>query len=397
MSEPVQRRILLGITGGIAAYKAVELTRLLVKEDVAVRVVMTAAAERFITPLTLQAVSGHPVHDDLWGSDGSGAMAHIDLSRSADAIVVAPASADFLAKLARGSADDLLSTLCLARACPLIVAPAMNRQMWEHPATQRNMRTLRDDGVVILGPDSGVQACGETGMGRMSEPEALCDQIIGWFQPKLLEGITVVVTAGPTFERVDAVRGLTNQSSGRMGFAVARAARDGGARVILVSGPTALPPPAGVQVVPVLSAQDMLKAVERAIPECQMFIAVAAVADYTPLNPREQKMKKDARILTLELAPTADILANVANRANPPFCVGFAAESENLDEYAEAKRRRKNLPLLAANLAQDAFGADDNALILFDDAGRHPLPRASKLVQARRLIEHAARLYRQHA
>jgi phosphopantothenoylcysteine decarboxylase/phosphopantothenate--cysteine ligase len=259
------------------------------------------------------------------------------------------------------------------------------------------MRTLRDDGVVILGPDSGVQACGETGMGRMSEPEALCDQIIGWFQPKLLEGITVVVTAGPTFERVDAVRGLTNQSSGRMGFAVARAARDGGARVILVSGPTALPPPAGVQVVPVLSAQDMLKAVERAIPECQMFIAVAAVADYTPLNPREQKMKKDARILTLELAPTADILANVANRANPPFCVGFAAESENLDEYAEAKRRRKNLPLLAANLAQDAFGADDNALILFDDAGRHPLPRASKLVQARRLIEHAARLYRQHA
>jgi len=358
---------------------------------------MTAAAERFITPLTLQAVSGHPVHDDLWGSDGSGAMAHIDLSRSADAIVVAPASADFLAKLARGSADDLLSTLCLARACPLIVAPAMNRQMWEHPATQRNMRTLRDDGVVILGPDSGVQACGETGMGRMSEPEALCDQIIGWFQPKLLEGITVVVTAGPTFERVDAVRGLTNQSSGRMGFAVARAARDGGARVILVSGPTALPPPAGVQVVPVLSAQDMLKAVERAIPECQMFIAVAAVADYTPLNPREQKMKKDARILTLELAPTADILANVANRANPPFCVGFAAESENLDEYAEAKRRRKNLPLLAANLAQDAFGADDNALILFDDAGRHPLPRASKLVQARRLIEHAARLYRQHA
>jgi phosphopantothenoylcysteine decarboxylase/phosphopantothenate--cysteine ligase len=397
MSEHVQRRILLGITGGIAAYKAVELTRLLVKEDVAVRVVMTAAAERFITPLTLQAVSGHPVHDDLWGSDGSGAMAHIDLSRSADGIVVAPASADFLAKLSRGSADDLLSTLCLARTCPLIVAPAMNRQMWEHPATQRNMRTLRDDGVVILGPDSGVQACGETGMGRMSEPEALCDQIIGWFQPKLLEGITVVVTAGPTFERVDAVRGLTNQSSGRMGFAVARAARDAGARVMLVSGPTALPPPAGVQVVPVLSAQDMLKAVERAIPECQMFIAVAAVADYTPLNPREQKMKKDARILTLELAPTADILANVANRADPPFCVGFAAESENLDEYAEAKRRRKNLPLLAANLAQDAFGADDNALILFDDAGRHPLPRASKLVQARRLIEHAARLYRQHA
>jgi phosphopantothenoylcysteine decarboxylase/phosphopantothenate--cysteine ligase len=397
MSPPVERRILLGITGGIAAYKAVELTRLLVKEDVAVRVVMTAAAERFITPLTLQAVSGHPVHDDLWGADDHGGMAHIDLSRSADAIVVAPASADFLAKLAHGSADDLLSTLCLARACPLIVAPAMNRQMWEHPATQRNMRTLRDDGVVILGPDSGVQACGETGMGRMSEPEALCDQIVGWFQPKLLEGLTVVVTAGPTFERVDAVRGLTNQSSGRMGFAVARAARDAGARVILVSGPTALPPPAGVDVVPVLSAQDMLKAVEKAMPECQMFIGVAAVADYTPLNPREQKMKKDARILTLELAPTADILANVANRANPPFCVGFAAESENLDEYAEAKRRRKNLPLLAANLAQDAFGADDNTLILFDDAGRHPLPRASKLIQARRLIEHAARLYRQHA
>lgn len=397
MNQPAQRRILLGITGGIAAYKAVELTRLLVKDGVSVRVVMTAAASRFITPLTLHAVSGQPVHDDLWSSDEHGAMAHIDLSRSADAIVVAPASADFLAKLAHGSADDLLSTLCLARTCPLIVAPAMNRQMWEHPATQRNMRMLHDDGVIVFGPDSGVQACGETGMGRMSEPEALCDRIVGWFQPKLLQGVTVVVTAGPTFERVDAVRGLTNQSSGRMGYAVARAARDAGARVILVTGPTAVPPPPGVQVVPVLSAQEMLRAVEKAMPECQMFIAVAAVADYTPLSPREQKMKKDARILTLELAPTADILANVANRADPPFCIGFAAESENLEEYAEAKRRRKNLPLLAANLAQDAFGADDNELILFDDAGRHPLPRASKLVQARRLIEHAARLYRQQA
>lgn len=393
MTESRRRSVLLGMTGGIAAYKAAELVRSLVQEEADVRVVMTEAATRFVTPHTMQALSGHPVYTDMWDTRIDNGMSHIELSRGAGVIVVAPASADFLAKLAHGAADDLLSTLCLARECPLIVAPAMNRQMWQHPATQRNVAMLREDGVVVLGPDSGSQACGETGMGRMTEPEALCDQILGWFEPKVLDRLNVVVTAGPTFERIDAVRGITNLSSGRMGYAVARAARDAGARVALISGPTMLTPPGGVRVIRVTSAQEMLEAVERSLGDCHMFVSVAAVADYAPLNPQDQKIKKDARILGLELAPTADILANVASRANPPFCVGFAAESEKLDEYAEAKRKRKHLPLLAANLAQDAIGADTNELVLFDDDGRHVLPRASKLTQARLLMQHAAQLY----
>jgi phosphopantothenoylcysteine decarboxylase/phosphopantothenate--cysteine ligase len=269
----------------------------------------------------------------------------------------------------------------------------MNRQMWEHPATQRNVAQLRADGVAVLGPDSGSQACGESGMGRMLEPESLADEILAWFEPKVLAGYRVLVTAGPTFERIDAVRGITNASSGKMGFAVARAAREAGADVTLVSGPTTLAPPTGVTLKRVTSAQEMLGAVETSIGTCDIFISVAAVADYTPLNPQDQKMKKDARILSLELAPTPDILANVASRANPPFCVGFAAESERLDEYAEAKRKRKHLPLLAANIAQQTIGADDSELILFDDQGRHPLPRAPKLEQARKLIAHIAKLY----
>ncbi|MBI1397754.1 MAG: bifunctional phosphopantothenoylcysteine decarboxylase/phosphopantothenate--cysteine ligase CoaBC [Betaproteobacteria bacterium] len=393
MSDTPTRHILLGVTGGIAAYKAAELTRQLVRQTATVNVVMTDAATRFLTPHTMQALSGHPVYTDMWDPRVSNGMSHIELSRDADLIVVAPASADFLAKLANGHADDLLSTLCLARDCPLLVAPAMNRQMWEHPATQRNVATLRDDGVLVLGPDSGSQACGETGMGRMTEPDALCEQILGWFEPKVLRDTNVVVTAGPTFERIDAVRGLTNLSSGRMGYAIARAARDAGANVVLVSGPTMLAPPPGVRLVPVTSAQDMLEAVERALADCHIFISVAAVADYTPLHPQDQKIKKDARVLAVELAPTPDILANVASRANPPFCVGFAAESERLDEYAEAKRKRKHLPLLAANLAQKAIGAESSEIVLFDDEGRHPLPEATKTVQARRLVQHIARLY----
>lgn len=393
MSDPQTRRILLGITGGIAAYKAAELSRLIVQAGARLNVVMTDAATRFITPHTLQALSGHPVYSDMWDPRVDNGMSHIELSRDADVIVIAPASADFLAKLVHGHADDLLSTLCLARDCPLIVAPAMNRQMWQHPATQRNVATLREDGVMVLGPDSGSQACGETGMGRMTEPDSLCEQILGWFEPKVLDRTNVVITAGPTFERIDAVRGITNLSSGRMGYSIARAARDAGARVVLVTGPTMLPPPPGVRVVKVTSAQDMLQAVEKSLGECHIFVGVAAVADYAPLTPQEQKIKKDARILALELAPTPDILANIASRANPPFCVGFAAESERLEEFAEAKRQRKHLPLLAANLAQEAIGAESSELVLFDDEGRHVLPKAPKLEQARRLVQHIARLY----
>lgn len=393
MSESPQRRLVLGLTGGIAAYKAAELARLLIGQNAAVQVVMTEAATRFIAAATMQALSGRPVYSDLWDTRIDNGMAHIDLSREADLIVVAPASADFLAKLAHGLCDDLLSTLCVARDCPLLVAPAMNRQMWEHPATQRNVAQLRQDGIMVLGPDSGSQACGESGMGRMLEPESLAEEIFAAFQPKVLAGCRVLVTAGPTFERIDAVRGITNASSGKMGYAVARAAKEAGADVTLVSGPTGLEAPAGVMLKRVTSAQDMLSAVDASVGTCDIFISVAAVADYTPLNPQEQKMKKDARILSVELAPTPDILANVASRANPPFCVGFAAESERLDEYAEAKRKRKHLPLLAANIAQQSIGADDSELILFDDQGRHPLPRAPKLEQARKLIAHIARLY----
>jgi phosphopantothenoylcysteine decarboxylase/phosphopantothenate--cysteine ligase len=354
---------------------------------------MTEAACAFITPVTLQALSGRPVWTDLWDDRARGAMAHIELVRGRSLMLVAPATADFIARLATGQADDLLSTAALARDCPLAVAPAMNRQMWEHPATRRNVERLRGDGVEIWGPDEGDQACGETGMGRMLEPERLAEFVARALRPRLLNGLRVLVTAGPTFERIDAVRGITNQSSGKMGYAVARAAWEAGAEVTLVSGPTALVPPPVARVVQVESAQQMASAVNAFVPDIDIFVSVAAVADYHVLNPSEQKIKKDAHILTLELAPNTDILAAVAALADPPYCVGFAAESENLDEFAEAKRRRKRLPLLAANLVQEAFGVDDNALVLFDDEGRHPLPRASKLEQARQLIAHIARRY----
>ena len=392
MTDLAQKRLLLGITGGIAAYKAAELVRLMTQAGIDVQVVMTAAACRFITPVTLQALSGKPVFTDLWDQRIDNGMAHIDLTRDRDAILIAPASADFIAKLVHGSADDLLSTLCLARTCPLLVAPAMNRQMWEHPATQRNIHQLERDGVTILGPASGAQACGETGMGRMLEPETLLQDFAAFFQPKLLLGKRVLVTAGPTFEAIDAVRGITNLSSGKMGYAVARAALEAGAHVTLISGPVCLAPPSEATLISVTSAQQMLEAVNLAVPGMDIFIGVAAVADYYVLNPSAQKIKKDGHILTLELAPNPDILVNVANLPNPPFCVGFAAESENLYEFAETKRRRKNLPLLAANLIQDALGGDDSELVLFDDNGTHPLGRAPKIVLARQLIAHIAKL-----
>ncbi|MCC7082603.1 MAG: bifunctional phosphopantothenoylcysteine decarboxylase/phosphopantothenate--cysteine ligase CoaBC [Burkholderiales bacterium] len=386
-------RLLLGLSGGIAAYKAAELTRLFVQGGVDVQVVMTEAACGFITPVTMQALSGKPVYKDMWDVRIDDNMAHIELSRGRDGIVIAPASADFLAKLAHGLADDLLSTLCLARDCPLFVAPAMNRQMWQNAATQRNVAQLNKDGVIVLGPASGDQACGEVGLGRMLEAAEICEDVLtALIEPKSLRGKRVLLTAGPTFEAIDAVRGITNRSSGKMGFAVARAAREAGAEVTIVCGPTTLVPPRACTLVRVESAEQMFGEVRARVERCDIFIGVAAVADYRPATTAEHKIKKSDRRMALELVPTTDILAHVADLPNPPFCVGFAAESRNLDEYAQDKRRRKRVPLLAANLVQQAMGADDNELVVFDDSGRHVLARAPKLDQARQLIAHVAEL-----
>ena len=387
------KRILVGVTGGIAAYKSAELVRELQRHGSDIQVVMTDSACKFITPLTLQALSGKPVYVEMWDDRVPNGMPHIELSRDRDLVVVAPATADFIAKLVHGAADDLLSTLCLARECPLMVAPAMNRQMWDNPATQRNVAQLRQDGIAVLGPDAGDQACGEIGMGRMLEPLDLVREIAAWFEPKLLSGTHVLVTAGPTFEPIDPVRGLTNRSSGKMGYAVARAAIEAGARVTLISGPTSIEPPPAAQAIRVETAREMLDAVNAHVKDVDIFIAVAAVADYYVANSSAQKIKKEGGIPALELAMNPDIVESVAKRPNPPFCVGFAAESEKLEEHAEAKRRRKKLPLLAANLVQSAIDTDDNELVLFDDEGSHRLGRTSKLEQARMLIRHVARLY----
>jgi len=395
-SEPKPlSRVVLGITGGIAAYKSAELTRLLVKAGIVVDVVMSEAATRFVTPTTFQALSGRPVLTDLWESGAANAMGHIAVSRGADAILVAPASADFLAKVAQGRADDLLSTLCLARECPLLVAPAMNRQMWANKATQRNVTQLGQDGVAILGPDTGELACKENGEGRMLEPDALFAALIASNQPKLLAGRRVLLTAGPTFEAIDPVRGITNSSSGKMGFAMAQATVEAGAQVTVVAGPTSLPTPAGVVRIDVTSAAQMAEAVLRRVDNADIFIAVAAVADYSPEAPSDRKLKKSAAMLTLSLKPTVDILGTVAARANAPYCVGFAAESHDVLSQSEDKRRRKKLPLLVANRVQDELGSDDNEVALLDDAGAHPLPRMDKLALARRLVgEIAQRLAR---
>ncbi len=390
--SPITKRLLLGLTGGVAAYKAAELARLLMQDGIEVQAVMTESACRFVGPATLQALTGKPVFTDLWDARVANNMAHIDLSRNADAILVAPASADFIAKLANGLADDLLSTLCLARDCPLLIAPAMNRQMWEHPATQRNLATLRRDGVTVLNPGSGAQACGEIGMGRMLEAQELAAAVHAVFQPKLLQGKRVLVTAGPTYEAIDSVRGITNASSGKMGYAVARAALAAGADVTLISGPVCLQAPAAARLINVVSAQDMLTAVKNEILRTDIFVSVAAVADYRVATASKQKIKKIGAGLTLELAANPDILEYVANLPQPPFCVGFAAETENLEKNAAGKRRKKKLPLLAANLA-DAIGSDESTLTLFDDEGEHPLTKASKIEQAQRLVQHIAALY----
>jgi phosphopantothenoylcysteine decarboxylase/phosphopantothenate--cysteine ligase len=395
MNEPARLdpapRIVLGVTGGIAAYKAAELVRLLVKAGVVVDVVMTGAATRFVTPTTFQALSRRPVLTDLWSSGADNAMGHIGVSRGAQAIVVAPASANFLAKLAHGAADDLLSTLCLARECPLLVAPAMNVQMWQNAATQRNVAQLAKDGVSILGPGSGELACNEFGDGRMLQAAELFAAITAAREPKHLAGKRVLVTAGPTFEAIDPVRGITNTSSGKMGFAIAQAAAEAGAKVTMVAGPTHLATPASVTRIDVRSAADMHSAVLARVKDADVFVAVAAVADYTPAETSERKLKKRGEPLTLTLKPTVDILATVAGAPSPPFCVGFAAESHDVIAHGEEKRKRKKLPLLVANRAQDALGSDQNEVTLLDDAGVHRLPRMDKLALARRLVAEIAR------
>jgi phosphopantothenoylcysteine decarboxylase/phosphopantothenate--cysteine ligase len=388
------KHLVLGITGGIAAYKAAELGRLLVKQGITVQVVMTDAACQFITPITMQALSGRAVHTKMWDASIANGMPHIELSREADAILVAPASADFMAKLVHGNADDLLSTLCLARDCPLLVAPAMNKQMWESPATQRNVAQLLKDGVMILGPDSGMQACGETGLGRMLEPDALLAELLLSLNAELsarpLTGKRVLVTAGPTVEKIDPVRAITNLSSGKMGYSIAEAAIEMGAEVTLVSGPTNLTAPASAKVVAVESGAEMLKAVMANINNQDIFISVAAVADYRVASPSTEKIKKSNAALNIELVPNEDILAKVAALPNTPFCVGFAAESENLLAYAEEKRKRKHIPLIVANLVSEALGTDESTLTILDDQGAHPLPKSSKVKSAHALLMHIA-------
>ena len=391
------KRILLGVTGSIAAYKAGEVVRRLREAGAEVRVVMTAGAMEFVQPLTFQALSGHPVHRDLLDEGAEAGMGHIELARWPDAILVAPASADFLARLAQGRADDLLSAVCLASTVPLAVAPAMNARMWENPATADNVRTLAGRGVVLLGPDTGEQACGETGVGRLLEPAALVAGLGELFESGLLAGRRLIVTAGPTREAIDPVRYLGNRSSGRMGFALAEAAAEAGAQVTLISGPVSLETPRGVNRVDVESAREMLEAVLAALPGSDVFVGAAAVADYRPVAVAADKIKKSAERLTLELERNPDILAEVKRRHSEIFCVGFAAETSDLERHAREKLSRKGIDLIAANWvgpaapeADGVFGSETNALRLFWPGGEAALPLASKSRLARQLIEHVA-------
>ena len=404
MNDLAGKHVVLGLSGGIACYKAAELCRALIKEGATVQVVMTEAAEQFITPVTMQALSGRPVFTSQWDARTSGGvdnnMAHINLSREADAILVAPASADFMAKLLHGRADDLLSLMCLARPLdkvPLILAPAMNREMWAHPATQRNVTQLRADGTTVLDVGVGEQACGETGDGRMLEPDELLYELVRFFTPKRLAGQHVVVSAGPTFEAIDPVRGLTNLSSGKMGFAIARAAHEAGAQVTLVAGPVSLPTPCGVGRVNVKSALNMQKTLNVLAQNATVFVSAAAVADWRPAVAADQKIKKDGTgaVPTLSFVENPDILAGIAATPRAAsrqlYCVGFAAESQDLLANAQAKRERKGVPLLVGNIGPDTFGQDDNALLLIDEQGSTELPRAPKLLLARQLVAEIAR------
>ena len=393
------KHIVLGLTGGIACYKAAELCRALMKDGATVQVVMTEAATQFITPLTLQALSNRPVFVSQWDARPDNNMAHIQLSREAHAILIAPCSADFLARLVQGRADDLLSLLCLARpleSVPLLVAPAMNREMWAHPATRRNVAQLRVDGCHVLDVGNGAQACGETGDGRMLEPEQLRDELVAFFQPKLLRGRRVLITAGPTFEAIDPVRGISNRSSGKMGFSLARAAQEAGAEVALVAGPVALPTPRGVRRFDVVTALDMLQVCEREVGTADIFIATAAVADWRPARVAAEKIKKDGsgQAQPLTFVENPDILALLASSERAQkgalFCVGFAAESHDLLTHATAKRIRKGVPLLVGNIGPATFGQDDNALLLVDANGSKELARQSKLLLARQLVAEIA-------
>ncbi len=389
------RHIVLGLSGGIACYKSAELVRELGRAGATVQVVMTEAAQAFITPVTMQALSGRPVATSQWDAREPNNMAHINLSREADAILVAPASADFIAKLAQGRADELLSLLCLARPlerCPLLLAPAMNREMWAHPATRRNVAQVVADGATLFGPDAGDQACGETGDGRMLEAEDIRDELIAFFQPKLLAGRKVLITAGPTFEAIDPVRGITNLSSGKMGFAIARAAQEAGAEVTLVAGPVHLPTPRHVRRIDVQSAQQMHDAVLPLAPAQQVFVATAAVADWRPASLAEHKIKKESgrSVPAFELTENPDILAAVARLPQRPYCVGFAAESGDLVKHAREKRIRKNVPLLVGNLGPATFGRDDNTLLLVDEQGEREIATADKLSLARTLVREIA-------
>lgn len=385
------KHIVLGLTGGVACYKAADLARELIKAGATVQAVMTASAQRFVTPLLMQSLTGRPVATTQWDSSQPNAMAHINLSREADAIVVAPATADFIARLAQGRCDELLSLLCIARPahrCGLLLAPAMNREMWAHAATQRNVQQVVDDGAVVLGPAAGEQACGEVGDGRMLEPHELCDAVIAHFQPKVLRGRRVLITAGPTFEALDPVRGLSNRSSGKMGFALARAAAEAGAQVTLVAGPVHLPTPAGVRRVDVESARQMLDAVLPLAAQHEVFIATAAVADWRPLSAAQAKIKKGAQpgAPAFELTENPDVLATVAALPTPPFCVGFAAETHDIERHAREKLQRKRLKMVVANHGPSTFGRDENQLMLVDAQGTRELPAASKLSLARALV-----------
>ena len=389
------RHIVLGLSGGIACYKSADLVRELVKAGASVQVVMTDAACQFITPVTMQALSGLPVAQSQWDAREPNNMAHINLSREADAVLVAPASADFIAKIAQGRADELLSLLCVARPiarCPLLLAPAMNREMWDHPATRRNVAQAVADGATVLGPGSGDQACGEVGDGRMLEAAELRDELIAFFQPKPLAGKRVLITAGPTFEAIDPVRGITNLSSGKMGFAIARAAQEAGAEVTLVAGPVHLPTPRHVRRIDVASALQMHAAVLPLAAGQDVFVATAAVADWRPAAAADQKIKKDGsgQLSGLALTENPDILAEVARLSPRPFCVGFAAESHDLAQHARAKRIRKNVPLIVGNLGPATFGRDDNCLLLVDAHGERELATADKLTLARELVREIA-------
>jgi phosphopantothenoylcysteine decarboxylase/phosphopantothenate--cysteine ligase len=397
MSSQQPRRILLGVTGGIAAYKSPDLVRRLIEKGAEVQVVMSRGAQQFVTPLTFQAVSGRPVRTELWDEAAEAAMGHIELARWADAVVIAPATAEFLARLTHGFADDLLSTLCLATAAPITVAPAMNRQMWANAATQANVRTLRERGVRFLGPASGEQACGEVGVGRMLEPVEIADEL---FVPKssngVLAGLKVVVTAGPTRERIDPVRFITNRSSGKMGYAVAEAARDAGAKVVLVTGPVQIPVPRGIESIQVESAEQMLQSVQQNIGGADIFIAAAAVSDYRCGEIACQKIKKTGDTLTLSLARAPDVLATIGRSESPPFLVGFAAETENVERNALIKLTAKNLDMIAANQVGEglAFDKDDNALTVYWHGGKQELTLTSKAALARQLVEVIAQRYR---